>query len=88
MTDELDLVKLGTHAATGMGGAGVVAAFMRWVAGRESQEVATRLALIEQKLDMLMKESAKHDGLSERVALMEASLRAVHDRLDGKRGKR
>ena len=56
-----------THGATTLAGAGGVGALMRWLAGKESEQVATRLALMEQKLDQLVAASEKTASLAERV---------------------
>ena len=84
----MDPTDLATHGGTGVAAAGIVAGFMRWLAGKEAGEVATKLALLEQKLDALGKVMEKHADLGERVALLEASVKAAHERLDGKRSKR
>lgn len=87
MSDPTDLQAIGTHTGVGALAAAITTAVARVFAGRESQEVATRLALIEQKLDDIRKDSEKHDGMSERLALLERDVHAMHERLDGKRGK-
>jgi hypothetical protein len=83
--NEIDLMKMATHTATGVGGAGLVGFLMRVMASRESQEVATRLALLEQAMKTLIDDLKKHGELGERVALLEQSNKALHERLDGKR---
>jgi len=85
MSDPLDVV---TTAGTAIGSSGIVAGFMRWIAGREAAEVATRLAVIEEQLKQLTSTLAKHGEMGERVALLEQAVKAVHERLDGRRGKR
>lgn len=82
MNDPLDIATLATHGGTAVLGAGGVGALMRWLSGRESQEVATRLALMEQKLDQLVAAADKHDGMGERLALLEQSVRVLHERVD------
>lgn len=79
---------MATTAGTAIGSSGLVAAFMRWVAGREAGQVATRLAVIEEQLKTLTAALDRHGELGERVALLEQSVKAVHERLDGRRGKR
>ena len=83
MSDPVDMLGLATHGATGIGSGGVAVFLMRALLGRETTEVSTRLAVIEQQLAQLVASAAKHDGLGERVALLEASLRAYHERMDG-----
>lgn len=85
MSDDVDLVKMGTHAFTGVGGGGLVAFLMRMFASKEAQEVSTRLALIEQRLADMTSALVKHGDMGERVALLEQSVKALHERLDGKR---
>lgn len=90
-------------AALHIGGAATAsaigAAIMNWLRGRdaraasqraadESQRVATELALLRNDLTAVLKSLEKHEGLGERVALLERDMKACHERLDGKRGKR
>lgn len=82
MSEPLDMM---TTAGTALGSSGLVAGFMRWIAGREAQEVATRLAVMEEQLKTLVQALNKHGDLGERMALVEQSLKAVHDRMDGRR---
>lgn len=76
-------MELGKHVGSGVGGAGLVGFAMRFLWGKEQTETATRLALIEEKLTRLLEAQTKHDGYGERLALVEQSLKAVHERLDG-----
>ena len=87
MSDPTDLATLGTHGGVGVIAGGLVGFLSRLIQSRESQEVATRLALIEQQLVAVAKSLDAHAGLAERVALLERDVKAAHERLDGKRGK-
>ena len=82
MSDPLDIANIATHGGTAILGAGGVGAFMRWLSGKEAQEVSTQLALMAQKIDQLVMAAAKTEGLGERVALLEAAVKAAHERLD------
>jgi len=88
VSEPTDIAALATHLGGAGGAAGVATLLMRWFAGKEATEVATRLALMEQKLDQLVASLLKHEGLGERVALIEASVTAVHERLDGLQSQR
>lgn len=85
MSDPTDMVALGTHGGVGVVAGGIVGFLSRLVQSRESQEVATRLALIEQQLASMAKSLEMLGGLAERVALLERDVKAAHERLDGKR---
>lgn len=63
-----ELAKIAGPAVIGSGG---VAAFMRWVQGKDAQNVATQLALMRQQLDHLAASFAKHENIGERMALLE-----------------
>lgn len=80
-----DLTGVITTGATGLGSAGAVGLMVRWLFGKQQAEVGTRLAVIEQQLAQLVASAQKHDGLGERVALLEASMKAAHERLDGRK---
>ncbi len=82
MADPLDITSLATHSVAAVGGAGGIGALMRWLAGREAQEMTTRLALIEQKLDQLVDVGRKHEAYGERLALVEAKALRAHERAD------
>ena len=82
MSDPTDFVALATHAGTGVAGAGVVGAFLKWVAGKEAQEVSTRLALMEQKLEQILASQTRHESFGERLALAEAKAIRAHERID------
>ncbi len=74
-----ELVKVGGPAIVGSTG---VAAFMRWVQGKDAQNVATQLALMRQQLDQLVASAAKHETAGERIALLEQDVKALHERVD------
>jgi len=76
------LIKASTHLGAGAGGAGIVAWLSRMFQARESQAVATELALLRNDVTTLAKALERHEALGERVALLEASLRALHERFD------
>lgn len=76
----LDII---THPGTVAGGTGAaVMAFMRWLQGKEAQSVATQLALINQRLEQVTLALQKHEGLGERLALAEQTIKALHSRMD------
>lgn len=85
---EVDLASAATHGGAALAASGGVAAFMRWLAGKEAQSVATELALLRNDVTALTKLMEKHADLGERVALLERDVKAAHERLDGKRGTR
>lgn len=80
MSDEI--LEIGKHVGSGVGGAGLVGFAMRYLWGREQTETATRLALIEEKLTRLLETQEKHNGFGERLALVEQAVKAAHERLD------
>lgn len=88
MSDPTDLATIGTHTGVGALAAAITTGIARFFAGKEATEVATRLALLESKIDTIVKGSEKHDGMSERLALLEAKVNALHDRLDGRKPRR
>ena len=86
-------VQAATHIAAGGGGAGVVAWLSRMFQARESQAVATELALLRNDVNNLTKKIEKHENVNERLALCESSLKALHARIDdidpkSRRGRR
>lgn len=80
-TDQI--IRAGTHLAAGGGGAGLVAWLSRLVQAKESQAITTELALLRNDVNNLSKSIAKHENVNERLALVESSLKAVHERMDG-----
>lgn len=97
MSDPTDptLLNIGTHAGVGGLAAAITTAIARIFAGRErdeevkaKQEVATRLAVIDEKLGHVQSALDKVGDVGERVALLERDVKALHERLDGERGKR
>lgn len=82
MSDPTDLVTLATHGGVGLASAGGVGAFLKWVAGKEAQEVSTRLALMEQKLEQILMSQQRHESFGERLALAEAKALRAHERID------
>ncbi len=81
MTD--DIVTAVTHVGTGLGGAGAVGMLMKWLQGKEAARMETTLAVLMEKVDQLVKSHEKNEGLAERIALAEQSIKAAHERLDG-----
>lgn len=88
MSEPTDLATIATHLGGAGGAAAIATALMRWLAGKEATEVATRLALLEAKLDEALKALSKHEAIGERVALLEQSVKAIHERLDGQARRR
>jgi ABC-type Fe3+ transport system substrate-binding protein len=85
---DIDLASVATHGGAVLAASGSVAGFMRWLAGKEAQSVATELALLRNDVTALTKLMEKHADLGERVALLERDVKAAHERLDGKRRQR
>lgn len=83
MSDPADLVAVGTHVATGLGGAGAVGTLLRWMQSREARNVETTLAVLVEKVNQIAESQRKHENFGERLALVEQSLKAAHIRLDG-----
>jgi len=88
VSDGTDLMSLGTHGGVGALAAAITTAVSRIFAGKEAQAVTTKLAVIEEQLKNLTAAIEKHGELGERVALLEQSVKALHERFDGKRGPR
>lgn len=101
-----DMVKAGTYVATAGVSSTLTALFNRWRHGEEKRALAAELkslgseiaslrgdqALIHKDIETLVKALAKHENTNERIALLESSLKRVHERLDafdpsGKRRK-
>lgn len=80
MSDEL--VELGKHLGTGVGGAGTVGLLMKWLWGKEQGAVATKLAVIEQQLSQISASLAKTESHGERLALLEGAVKTAHERID------
>lgn len=76
------------HGVGALGSGGIGAWLMNFLRSKGEREVATQLALLRSDMDRVLKSIDKHDTLAERVALLEASAKALHARLDGKRGRR
>lgn len=88
MSDGLDSLTIGTSGGVGVLAAAITASISRFFAGKEAQGVATKLAVIEEQLKTLTSELKRHGEIGERVALLEQSVKALHERFDGKRGRR
>lgn len=86
MSDELS--QLGSHGGVALLGGGLATWLQRFFASKEQQRIAITLELLSQKLDALAKSVEKHSDLGERVALLEASAKAFHARLDSFEAKR
>lgn len=91
MTD--GLIRTGTHLVSGGGGAGLAVWLSRLFQAKESQAMATELALLRNDVNGLTKALDKHANVNERLALVESSLKALHARMDdiepsSKRGRR
>lgn len=74
MGDPSDLITIGTHGGVGVGSGVLVAFLTRFFASKESQEVASKLAVIEQQLETLTKTLDAHAELGERVAALEEAI--------------
>ncbi len=94
--DASDPLSVATHGATALVSGGGGAWLINWLRGRAEREAQERaaleaanlrqqLALLQQKLDSMAVVLERHASLGERVALLEASVKAAHERLDGKR---
>lgn len=91
MAEPLTALEVVTHPVTTAGGASVaIMAFMRWIQGKEAREARDELIAMRKDIASLLESMKKHEGLGERVALLEASSRAIHARMDGydTRGRR
>lgn len=82
------MTSVATHGVGAIGSGSLGAWLMNLFRSKSEREVATQLALLRNDMDRVLKVIEKHDAIAERVALLEASVKAVHARLDGKRGKR
>jgi hypothetical protein len=60
---EFDLIKVGTHGGVGMLAAAVTAGIARFFAGKEAQDVAIKLALLEASMNDI---KAELKGLREK----------------------
>ncbi len=81
--DPEGLMSIVTHpAATGVGAGGAVAVLLRWLASKETQEVSTRLALIDERLMNIGKKLDKYEDLAERVGNLKSAVKALHERVD------
>lgn len=96
---DIDAANVAVAGGASIISSGGAAALVRWLAGRERdrekaeernerEAVRTQLALVQQKLDHVASALEKHAALGERVALLEAAVKALHERVDGKRGRR
>jgi len=84
MADGPSLVDVVTHPATTAGGASaIVMGFMRWLQGKEAREARDELIAMRKDITALLESMKKHEGYGERLALLEASNRALHSRMDG-----
>lgn len=88
MSDPTDLAATATHVASGLGGAGGVGLLMRLLHSKEAQRMETTLAVLVAKVDQIAESQKKHDNFGERLALVEQSLKAVHERQDGLQTRR
>lgn len=84
MADPVSAIDVITHPATTAGGATVgVTMLMRWFQGREAREARDELIAMRKDITALLESMKKHEGYGERLALLEASNRALHARMDG-----
>jgi hypothetical protein len=66
------LADLAITGGTGLGSATAVGLLFKFLLGKQSIEVTTKLAVIEEQLKQLVAAVAKHDDLSERLTKLEA----------------
>ena len=84
MGDPVSAIDVITHPATTAGGASaLVLAIGRWFQGREAREARDELIAMRKDISALLESMKKHEGFGERLALLEASNRALHSRMDG-----
>lgn len=85
---DTDATSLIGHGVGALGSGGIGAWVMNFLRSKGEREMATTLALLRNDMDRVLKSLEKTDRLAERVALLEASVTAAHQRLDGKQRKR
>lgn len=82
---DLDMGQHGTTVA--VSGTALATLVTNWLSrffkAKEQQAVITELALLRKEIDMLTKQFEKHEKVNERLALVEKSLTAMHERFDG-----
>lgn len=82
MSDDLDLVKAATHAATGIGGGGLVGVLMRMLQSREAQAMRDEFIAMRGDVKRLIDDVNEHKKVFEDVVETKLSLRALHKRFD------
>lgn len=71
MSDPTNITDLIITGGTGIGSAGMMGMFFKFLMGKQSSEVTTKLAVIEEQLKQLVAAVAKHDDLSDRLTKLE-----------------
>jgi nitrate/nitrite transporter NarK len=71
VSDPTDLTNIGVTGGAGALGATLVGLLLRAIIGKQGEEVATKLAVIEAKLETLIANVEKHDNLADRITKLE-----------------
>lgn len=72
MSDPTDLANVAITGGAAITSSGLIGILMRAALGKQSVDVATKLAVIEEQLKTLVAASLKHDVLADRLTKLEA----------------
>ena len=82
MSDPTDMMALATHGGAGVAGAGLVGAFMRWLAGREAAEARDEFVGLRHDVKSLISDMQEHKAAFRSVVITEEAVKAMHKRFD------
>jgi hypothetical protein len=80
--NEIDLMKIGTHAVAGGGGATLVGVIMRVLQGRDAREARDEFVSLRGAVQRLIEDVGEHKKVFEDVVETKLSVKALHARLD------
>jgi uncharacterized protein Yka (UPF0111/DUF47 family) len=80
--NEVDLMKMATHTASGIGGAGLIGVLMRFFQSREAQQAREEFVELRGDVKRLIDDIGEHKRVFEDVVGTKMSVSALHKRLD------
>lgn len=82
MSDPIDIASLATHGGTGIAGATMVGAFMRWLAGKEANAAREEFILLRQDVKRLIEDVGEHKKVFADVVTTMNAVKALGEKFD------